>query len=89
MRKPNKQLKRPRDISQWAHQIVEESTSVAESVSSLTAAQLSAYMAEIGSKGGKIGGKRRLSTMTAKERTAVAKKAALTRWRRKDKRDAS
>jgi hypothetical protein len=34
-------------------------------------------MREIGSKGGKIGGKRSLETMTAEERTARAKKASL------------
>jgi len=33
-------------------------------------------MAEMGRKGGKIGGKRRLKTMTAKERRDLAVKAA-------------
>ena len=33
-------------------------------------------MSEMGRKGGKIGGKRSLETMTAEERTARAKKAA-------------
>jgi hypothetical protein len=37
-------------------------------------------MAELGRKGGKKGGKRRLETMTAKERSQVAKKAAQARW---------
>jgi hypothetical protein len=34
-------------------------------------------MREIGSKGGKIGGKRSLETMTPEERSARAKKASL------------
>ena len=34
-------------------------------------------MREIGAKGGKIGGKRSLETMTSKERSARAKKAAM------------
>ena len=34
-------------------------------------------MSEMGRKGGKIGGKRSLETMTAAERTARAKKAAV------------
>ncbi len=34
------------------------------------------FFQEQGAKGGKIGGKRRLETMTPEERTAVAKKAA-------------
>ena len=37
----------------------------------------SEIMREIGSKGGKIGGKRSLETMTPEERSARAKKASL------------
>jgi hypothetical protein len=37
-------------------------------------------MAEIGRKGGKIGGKRRLSTLTAKKRKQIASDAAKARW---------
>ena len=43
-------------------------------------AQYRARMAELGRKGGKIGGKRRLKTMTKSERAAVAKRAAVARW---------
>jgi len=46
-----------------------------------TAAQISIFMAEMGREGGKIGGKRRLETMTAKERSRVAKRAAEARWK--------
>ena len=45
-----------------------------------TKAQVSMLMAELGRKGGKIGGKRRLTTMTARERSIVATKAAEARW---------
>lgn len=38
------------------------------------------HMRKLGAKGGKIGGKRRLVTMTAAEREAVALKAATARW---------
>jgi hypothetical protein len=41
-----------------------------------TKALFSEIMREIGSKGGKIGGKRSLETMTAEERSARAKKAS-------------
>jgi hypothetical protein len=41
------------------------------------------YMRALGKKGGPIGGKRRLETMTPKQRSAVAKKAAIARWRKK------
>ena len=40
-------------------------------------ALLSEIMAELGRKGGKIGGKRSLETMTPAERSARAKKASL------------
>ena len=42
-----------------------------------TKALFSEIMREIGSKGGKIGGKRSLETMTPEERSARAKKASL------------
>lgn len=41
---------------------------------------ISQVMAEMGRKGGQIGGKRRLETMTDAQRTRVAKKAAKARW---------
>ena len=37
-------------------------------------------MREMGAKGGKIGGKRRLETMTDAQRSRSAKKAAKARW---------
>jgi hypothetical protein len=43
-------------------------------------ATLSRVMAEMGRKGGRIGGKRRLETMTQKQRKAAAIKAARARW---------
>jgi hypothetical protein len=42
-----------------------------------TRALFSEIMREIGSKGGKIGGKRSLETMTPEQRSARAKKASL------------
>jgi hypothetical protein len=43
---------------------------------------ISAVMSALGRKGGKIGGKRRLKTMTAEERSQAALKAARARWRK-------
>jgi general stress protein YciG len=45
-------------------------------------AQYRARMAELGRKGGQIGGKRRMESMTEKERKDVARKAAKARWAR-------
>ncbi len=79
--------KRPRDPNQLAKWTVEVSTGqipVPEEPATpqiLTPpADLSAYMAAIGRKGGQIGGKRRLKTMTVAERKKVARKAARKRW---------
>ena len=44
---------------------------------------LSRVMAEMGRKGGKIGGKRSLETMTPTERKKRARDAAKARWKRK------
>jgi hypothetical protein len=76
--------KRPRDPNQLAKWIVEQST--AESRPVQTGPEpfsLSAYMSAMGRKGGMVGGKRRLVTMTAAQRKRAAAKAAQARWGKK------
>ena len=89
MRKPQKHPKRPKDVSEWKHQIVQQSTHqettasvepIPEVVSLPSPAQISALMAEMGRRGGLIGGKRRLETMTKAQRSKAASKAAKARW---------
>jgi hypothetical protein len=86
--------KRPRDPNQLAKWIVDRSTDetpepehvlepATSSSSTIPPQHLSAYMAAIGRKGGQIGGKRRLKTMTKEQRRRVAAKAARMRWSRK------
>jgi hypothetical protein len=76
--------KRPRDPNQLAKWIVDRSTNEVEGAEAVTApippSDLSVYMAAMGRKGGQIGGKRRLKTMTKEQRRKVAAKAAKTRW---------
>jgi hypothetical protein len=80
--------KRPRDPNQLAKWLVDSSTSDASPQPSLPSApSLSAYMAAMGRKGGQIGGKRRLLTMTPEARKAAATKAAQARWGMKAKKD--
>ena len=53
------------------------------SVSSVETVELTIVqqvMREMGAKGGKIGGKRRLETMTDEQRKKSARKAAKARW---------
>ena len=54
-----------------------------QAVSSVEAVELTIVqrvMREMGAKGGKIGGKRRLETMTDEQRKRSARKAAKARW---------
>jgi hypothetical protein len=83
MPKRIKQEKRPKDVNQLAHYLGDASTQGESDTLPPTKAQISQLMSEMGRKGGKIGGKRRLETMTAKERSKVAKKAAQARWKNK------
>jgi hypothetical protein len=48
----------------------------------ITASDISRVMAEMGRRGGKIGGKRRLVTLTVARRKEIAVKAAKTRWKK-------
>lgn len=81
--------KRPRDPNQLAKWIVDRSTDenpapeqeAQPQAPPVDPAALSQYMASIGRKGGQIGGKRRLKTMTKDQRSKIAKKAAKARWK--------
>lgn len=79
----NKQGKRLPPTNQFAHQLEDLSALERDQVQIPTKAQISLLMAQMGRKGGKKGGKRRLETMTPEERSDVARTAALTRWKKK------
>jgi hypothetical protein len=72
--------KRPRDVNQLAYQLVRESTEQELIQPQNHQAEISRIMSEMGKKGGKIGGKRRLVTMTPEQRRELAYKAAKARW---------
>lgn len=76
--------KRPRDVNQLAHLLVEQSTAL-PSPTPPVPASVSEYMAAIGRKGGKIGGKNRLKTLSDKERKRIATAAANARWQKAPK----
>lgn len=84
MPKRIKHSKRPKDMNQLARQLVEHSASQPPETMQLGThyVSISEYMAAIGRKGGQIGGKRRLKTMTVEQRREAATKAAKARWRR-------
>ena len=51
-----------------------------ESVETVQLTVVQQVMREMGAKGGRIGGKRRLETMTEEQRKRSARKAAKARW---------
>jgi len=83
MPKRVKQPKRPTGVKPLAQFLVNASTQ--EQPVFPTGPQISVLMAELGRRGGLKGGKRRLETMSARQRKAIAKKAAQARWAGKGK----
>jgi len=75
----------PSDINQAAYQMVRRSTQTEpeETPPKVSRSEISRVMAAMGQRGGRIGGKRRLQTMTPAQRKEVAKRAARARWGRK------
>ena len=81
MPKQLKQRKRPKSVSKVSRRPVEESIRQYDGILLPTREQISQFMAAMGRKGGKIGGKRRLQTMTPMARSELARRAAEARWR--------
>jgi hypothetical protein len=69
------------DVNEVAHKLVFRDAQATEEP---TAAELSRVMAALGRKGGKVGGKRRMETMTAEQRTKIASRAAKARWKKRE-----
>jgi hypothetical protein len=85
-----KRNSKPEDFSQNALRVVEQAIGepLAEKPPLTRRAKkalISSVMAEMGRKGGKKGGKRRLETMTPEQRSQVALNAAKTRWSNRGK----
>lgn len=78
--------KLPRDANQLAYEIVRLSTEEPDTPKPEptpkedTRSEISKYLAEIGRKGGIVGGKARKDKLTPERRKEIAKKAAKTRW---------
>jgi hypothetical protein len=70
------------DDAQNALRVVEEAIG-GKLVQKPSKSLISQVMSKMGQKGGKIGGKRRLETMTPGERSQAALKAARARWSKK------
>jgi len=70
------------NVNEVPHQPLARATGPDEPQAGPSAAEISRVMSALGRKGGKVGGKRRLETMSKAQRTEAARKAAQTRWRK-------
>lgn len=84
---PKRISNRPPDVNQAAFLMVERSTVEPEPPKRRRKIPkaVSLVMSAMGKKGGKIGGKRSLETLTADERKERALKAAKARWAKREK----
>jgi len=73
--------KLPRDINLRAHEVARLLTG--ETTPEPERSPVSAYLAEIGRKGGLKGGKARARNLSPRRRKEIAKLAALKRWKDK------
>jgi hypothetical protein len=74
--------KRPRDMNQLAYQIVQEATGQAPPAPEKPDTRNQAAVA-LSLLGASKGGKARAAKLSAKQRSAIARKAVLARWRGK------
>jgi hypothetical protein len=77
---PKRKKQRWPDENELAYEFVQR-TGV-ENHGEPSKSEVSRVMAALGRRGGKIGGKRRMQTMTSEQRHQIAVKAARARWRK-------
>jgi hypothetical protein len=93
---PKRISNRPKDVNQAAFQMVQRSTEEQPTKPKYemriqwtnpqpSKSEISRIMSAMGKKGGKIGGKRSLETLTPDERKERALKAARARWAKRKK----
>ena len=75
-----KRKKRPKDLAQLAHQIVQEATQEVKEPLQEIAKEKNPAAVALGRLGGLKGGKVRAEKLSARKRKEIARKAAKTRW---------
>ena len=83
---PKRTSSKSLDTVQNARRVVLESVQETESFNLSIVSQV---MAEMGRKGGRIGGKRRLETLSDARRRSIARAAAKARWAKPRKKKAA
>jgi hypothetical protein len=81
---PNRSSKKkePRDVNELAFSIVDDLTSDEPPAPAEDALEKNPAAVELGRLGGLKGGKARAAKLSAKQRRAIAKKAAKARWKK-------
>lgn len=74
----------PKDTNKRAHQVAKLLTESVDTLSEAPRSPISAYLAEIGRKGGLKGGKARAKRLTKEQRSEIASNAAKARWNAAD-----
>jgi len=88
---PKRVKQRSTDVNESAFAIVQQSTQEPEEIpvkppktrKKKPPSAISEYMSKIGSKGGRIGAKRRAEKLKPEQRREIAHKAAQARWKKK------
>ena len=75
-----KRTGRKLDVVQNARRVVDESLKRFEATQTPNPAMISQVMAEMGRRGGKIGGKNRMENLGVKGRSALGRAAVNARW---------
>jgi hypothetical protein len=73
--------KRPRDLNEWAKRMVDLATGAIKEPESIPDTK-DPLAVELGRRGGLKGGRARATKLSAKDRAAIARKAAKARWSR-------
>lgn len=78
--------RRTTDVNQIAKQPVDQAPEIIARDKPLVPSVVSAYMSQIGRRGGKESGKHRMENLSPEQRSEIAHRAAQIRWEREKKR---
>lgn len=78
---PERSSKRPRDLNQLARRLVDEATGETPVEQPPADREKNPAAVELGRLGGRKGGAARAKKLSAEQRSEIARKAAVTRWK--------
>ncbi|MDQ3677756.1 MAG: histone H1 [Actinomycetota bacterium] len=81
---PDRSSKRPRDLNQLAQRLVQEATGEAPPEEPPVERDKDPAAVALGRRGGLKGGAARAQKLSPEERSEIARKAAATRWKKRN-----